>query len=128
MKKNENKLARALVKSLEGADDKTVKSVAKDLIHELASIRETHRVRGLLDAIEGAWRERHGAATITIATAFPLSTALRKKLERIAEGAELREQVVPELIGGARLRVDEKIIEGSISGQLEQLSRAFENV
>ncbi len=128
MKKNENALARVLVESLDGADEKTVKAVADDLVHELGARRETHRLRGLVDALDGAWAQRHGAATITIETAYPLSGALRKKIEKMAEGAELRERVTPELIGGARLRVDEKIIEGTISGQLEHLSRVLADV
>jgi F-type H+-transporting ATPase subunit delta len=128
MKKSEKQLARTLVELLDGADEKTVKVAAHDLVQELGARRETHRVRGLIDALDTAWADRYGAGTITIATAYPLSAALRHKLEKIAQGAEIREVVEKDLIGGARLRVDEKIIEGSVQGQLEQLSRAFQNV
>ena len=128
MKGNEKELARVFVESLDGADEKTVKAAAHDLVAELATRRETHRVRGLIDALDQAWADRYGAGTITIATAYPLSTALRNKLEKIAQGAEIREVVQQDLIGGARLRVDEKIIEGSIQGQLDQLARVFQNL
>lgn len=125
MKKSEKELARVLVESLNHADEKTVTVVAEDLVRELGSRRELHRLRGLLDAMDHAWAKRHGAATISVETAYPLSDVLRKKIEKIADGAELRERVIPELIGGARLRVDEKIIDGTIEGSLEQLSRVL---
>ncbi|MFA4845688.1 MAG: F0F1 ATP synthase subunit delta [Patescibacteria group bacterium] len=128
MKKSEKQLAYALVEALDGADEKTVKATAQDLVAELGARRETHRIRGLISALDHAWAVRYGAGTITITTAYALSTALRHKLEKIAQGAEIQEVVQADLIGGARLRVDEKIIEGSIKGHLQQLSRAFQNV
>ena len=128
MKKTETQLACTLVDQLDGADEKTVKAVAQDLVQALAERRETHRVRGLIDALERAWADRYRAATITITTAYPISTTLRTSLLKIAHGAEIREKVEEDLIGGARLRVDEKIIEGSIQGHLRQLARTLENV
>lgn len=125
MKRTEKQLARVLVHSLDGATKPQVESTAAELVHLLASRGETHRVRRVIEAIESAWREKYGAATVTIETAYELSASLRKKVEALAPGAQIREKVRPEIIGGARLRIDETIIDGSIEGHLARLKTEF---
>ncbi|MCR4313931.1 MAG: F0F1 ATP synthase subunit delta [Candidatus Uhrbacteria bacterium] len=127
MKRNEKQLARTFVSSLEGATLAQVESTAGELVNLLASRGETHRVRRVIEAIEDAWRKQYGVATVTIETAHPLTSALRQKLEAIAPGVELREKVRPEIIGGARLRIDETIIDGSIEGHLLHLNQVLRN-
>jgi F0F1-type ATP synthase delta subunit len=127
MKRSEKQLAQTFVTSLKGADLSQVESAASELIGLLASRNEIHRIQGVIDAIEVVWRETYGAATITIETAHPLTTSLRDKLEKIAQGAQIKEKVRPEIIGGAKLRIDETIIDGSIEGHLTNLNHAFRN-
>lgn len=127
MKKGEKQLTRAFVAALDGATKVQVENAAAELIAILASRNEVHRVRGVIESIENVWRETYGAATVTIQTAHPLTTAFRKKLEDIAPGVQIKEKVRPEIIGGARLRIDETIIEGSIEGHLLHLNQALRN-
>jgi F0F1-type ATP synthase delta subunit len=115
------------VAALDGATKPQVESVAEELVAMLAAQHEGHRVRGVIAAVEDAWRERYGAATVKIETAHPLSATLRKKLESLAPGAEVVERVRPQIIGGARLRIDETIIDGTIEGQLAHLNQALSN-
>ncbi len=128
MKRNEKQLARTFVTSLEGATKPQVENVAAELVAMLASRNEVHRVKGMIEAIETVWAQLYGASTVKIQTAYPLTAALRKKLEALAPGAQLKEQVRPEIIGGARLRIDETIIDGSIEGHLESLRRTFATI
>lgn len=125
MKSSEKQLAWTIVETLEGTSKETLEQTAKAVIDLLASRNELNRLKGLIEAIEQVWIQKFGAATITIETPYPLSVALRKKLETLAQGAQLKEQVRPELIGGARLRVDETIIDGSIQGHLLQLAHVL---
>lgn len=127
MKKHEKQLARAFVSSLDGATMPQIENAATELVALLVSRGEIHRVKGVIEAIETVWREIYGAATVKIEMAHPLTAALRKKLEALAPGAEIREKVRPEIIGGARLRIDETIIDGSIEGQLAHLNQALRN-
>lgn len=122
---HEKQLARALVDALDGATVSQVQEAAASLVAMLAQRKESHRVTGVIQAVEDAWRERYGAATVTIDTAHPLTGALKKRLEATAPGAEIRERVRPEVIGGARLRIDDLILDGSIQGRLDQLKRAL---
>lgn len=127
MKRTEKQLARALIDSLDGATKTQVESVATELVGLLTIRGETHRMRHVIEAIEDVWREKYGAATVTIETAHELPASLRRKVEALAPGAEIRERVRPAVIGGAKLRIDETIVDGSIEGHLAQLDQAFRN-
>ncbi len=127
MRKHEKQLARAFVGALEGANKTQVESAAQELVSMLAAQNQIYRVKGVVEAIEDAWREKYGAATVRIETAHPLTSSLRKKLEELASGAEMRELVRPQIIGGAKLRIDETIIDGSIEGHLAQLNQVLRN-
>lgn len=125
MPANEKQLARRFIDALDGATAQQAQEAAASLVAMLAARKEAHRVTGVIQAVEDAWRERYGAATVTIDTAHPLTGALKKRLEATAPGAEIRERVRPEIIGGARLRIDDLILDGSIQGRLTQLKRAL---
>lgn len=127
MKRNEKQLARTFVTTLEGATRPQVDGAATELVALLASRNEVHRVKSVIEAIETVWRETYGAGTVKIETAHPLTAALRKKLEALAPGAEIKENVRTEIIGGAKLRIDETIIDGSIEGHLAQLNQVLRN-
>lgn len=127
MKRTEKQLARVLIESLDGATKPQVESAAAELVQLLASRGQTHRVRRVIEAVDEAWRKQYGVATITIETAHPLTSALRQKLEAIAPGAELKEKVRSQIIGGAKLRIDETIVDGSIEGHLAHLNQALRN-
>jgi len=127
MRRTEKQLARAFIDALDGTTKAHVEAAAAELVAQLHERHELHRLRGLIEAIEGAWREKYGAATVTIETAYEITGALQKKLEALAPGAELRKHVRPEIIGGARLRIDDNIIDGSVEGHLQQLNQALRN-
>ncbi len=127
MKRSEKQLAEAFVALVDGMGDKDVASAASELVALLVERKEVYRLRGVIDAIDQVWAQRYGAATISVTTAHPLTAALRKKLEAVAKGAEITESVDPEIIGGAKLRIDEQIIDGSIKGHLEQLEAKLQS-
>ena len=125
MKHSERQLAEALVESLSGESADDAKKAAKELVSMLADRNEIHRLSGVIRSIERAWAKKFGAATLTITTAYPLKSDVKAQLEKLAKGAEIKEVVDASLIGGAKLRIDERIIDGSIKGHLDQLEQAF---
>ena len=92
---HEKQLARRFIEVLDGATASQVREAAASLVAMLAAQKQAHRVAGVIEAVEDAWRERYGAATVKIQTAHPLTSSLRKKLEELAPGAEIKEQVRP---------------------------------
>ena len=90
MKKTETQLACTLVDQLDGADEKTVKAVAQDIVQALAERREPHRVRGLIDALE---RASFGSAPVLRDRAlYNLGLAQLRRAGR-AEGQERTQSV-----------------------------------
>jgi F0F1-type ATP synthase delta subunit len=59
---------------------------------------------------------------LTIETAHPLTKTMKEMVVKMAAGAEIKEIIDPTLIGGAKIRIDERIMDGSLKGALEQLT------
>ena len=72
-------------------------------------------------------REARGIVQATVETARPLSDELRgsiqAKLEEVtAKTVEMREETVPELLGGIRVLIGSKMYDGSVRRQLDELT------
>jgi F-type H+-transporting ATPase subunit delta len=70
--------------------------------------------------------ERFGILRATVESAHPLSSASRTQLKEalmVATGRNvlLTEVSCPELIGGVRVQVGDRIIDGSVAGRLKQI-------
>ena len=126
MKITNKQLAEQFISFVESTDKKQLESASDVLIAWLASRGELKRFREIIRGIDQVWKDKHGMATITIETAHELPAAVRKSLEKQSAGAEIRERVDASLIGGARIRIDEHLIDGSLNGALKQLTHALE--
>lgn len=109
------------LKAGSGSAGSDVSEVADGLVRLLSEQNDLKRMHDIDRAIEQVWKERFGVATLTIETAHPISAALKKQIEKLANGAEVREVVSAELIGGAKLTIDDRVIDGTVTGTLEQL-------
>lgn len=93
--------------------------------------------RGLLPAFaalaeqfEASRRTHEGRVKVTLATAQALDgqqlDLLRSAAARtLAAEVDLDTRVDPELIGGAVLRIGDRVIDGSVRGRIEQLAAAL---
>ncbi len=75
-------------------------------------------------------QEAFGILKALVETARPLSDISKQKLHSALTGATRRqviidEQVKPDLIGGVRIHIGDKIIDGSIAGKLQQIKEAI---
>ncbi len=85
---------------------------------------------GILSAIEGSYRELMdnalNKARVTVSTAFPLTGELSGRLQKALEGLTGREVEMtvsedPTLLGGIVVRVGDKLYDGSIKTQLNNM-------
>lgn len=115
MKVTVKQLTNALLATSEGKSGKKLEENARSFVEVLAKRGELGRVRDVV---------RRLTTTVVAETAFPLKPAQRKSIQD-ATGAILEEIVDPALIGGLRLRINDRIIDGTVAGQLEQLKRTL---
>lgn len=121
MKFTDKQLAQILFDAIEKRESKDEKEITDAFIKLLAERQELHRISDIIFVFEKIWKERYGVSLVTIETAHSLSSEAKKRLKKMIPGAEIKEIINENLIGGAKIRVDDKIIDGSISCQLEQL-------
>ncbi|OGL95149.1 hypothetical protein A2348_02395 [Candidatus Uhrbacteria bacterium RIFOXYB12_FULL_58_10] len=115
MKVSTKQWTDAIVQASEGKSERQLKTIAGELIRELARRGELGRVRDVI---------RRLTTTVVAETAYPLQAATRKAIEEAA-AAPVKEIVNPDLIGGMRLRMNDRVLDGSIAGQLERLKRTL---
>lgn len=125
MKVSAKQLAQAYVDLTDGKSEKDVEKVAMEFVHFLAARHELQKWRAIVQSIEGVWRERYGAATITVSSAHAMPEKALAALKKAASGATIHEQIDPELIAGAKIRIDDRIIDGSTAGMLTKLKSAL---
>jgi F-type H+-transporting ATPase subunit delta len=109
------------------------KGISAVTLHHLNLVIDQGRQRKLLPIIEEffalatAAREK---VTAEVITSVPLSEEMAEKLRRaLTKGTKkqvfLKARVDPSILGGAIVRVENKIIDGSLRRQLEQMRRAM---
>ncbi len=101
-----------------------------NLLHLMA---DTGRLR-VLPALAAEFvrlaAEAETTAKVVIETAVPLEEAHSERLlealsQRLDRKIEARFEVVPKIIGGVVIRVDDHVIDGSIATRLRRLARAM---
>lgn len=125
MRLNLNAIADVVVQESEGKTKPQIASMMKDLVRFLTAQRTVVKWREFERAIDGAWARRFGTANVTIVSSHPLSAAARKAIDDQANGADVKAIVDERLIGGAVVRMDNRRIDGSITGALMRLKNVM---
>ncbi|MFA6131547.1 MAG: F0F1 ATP synthase subunit delta [Patescibacteria group bacterium] len=126
MKKiNAKKFARVLIDAVEDKSPSETEKIISEFIAYLSEKRLLAWWREISRSIENVWREKYGVANISVISAHPLSEKSRKALEKVAPGADIVETVDPELIGGAIVRIDDRIVDSSVLGSLNSLKQTL---
>jgi F-type H+-transporting ATPase subunit delta len=120
-------LAEAFLDLAEDKKGKDLQDAARTYIEWLAKENEKHRIRDIMRQIDKLWKERHGVSNVEVASAQPLTDRMRDKLRNTVDGASINEIVDKNLIGGARLRIDDHVLDGSVKGRLDALKKTLSN-
>ncbi len=103
------------------------------LLDSLQVINRKGRL-GLLGVIAESYRQRHqehlGRVDVHVSTAVALGPGLRERLESVlreysGRQPHLIEQVVPSLIGGIVLKIDDEKIDASVIHEIDRLRRTL---
>lgn len=88
---------------------------------------------GCCDQFMDRFREDRGIAVARVTSAVPLDeaqlTALRDKLEKISDRTvEIKTVTDPSVMGGIRVELNGKLLDGTVKGRLDGISRKLEEV
>ena len=86
------------------------------------------QMNGVLEQYEKRYNRDHGILAVTAVTAVPLSDSLREKLhqklaQEMNKTVDLRVHVDPSILGGIRLEMDGKQLDGTVQTRLQELSQ-----
>jgi F-type H+-transporting ATPase subunit delta len=99
----------------------------RNFIHVLAQNRRLGFLPEIAAIYEKLKAEEENTVDVTVTSAVALDAALQKKFaaalkERLQRDVRLQCETDPSLLGGAVLRADDLVIDGSLRGRLERLS------
>lgn len=100
-------------RACEGLSGSTLDQTARAFVEVFAKRGELSKIRDVI---------RRLTTVVVAESAYPLKPAVRKSIETVTDG-HVHEIVRPELIGGLKLRVDDRVLDGTIAGQLTRLRK-----
>ncbi len=100
----------------------------KNLLYILVDKRRERMLDFLPDVFKGVARRIRGVISVKVQTVFPLNETrldkLRKNLEKLTKKkVELETEINKEIIGGMVIRIENKIIDGSVVNHLKNLKK-----
>jgi F-type H+-transporting ATPase subunit delta len=103
-----------------------VTPVALNLARLLIQRDRFGQAERLVTTFEELVRDHQGVAVAEVVTAVPLDSAASAEISQqlgavVGKRVELRRQVDPSIIGGIVARIDDYLIDGSVTGQLSRL-------
>ena len=116
----------ARIEALEGAFRGKIPNVLLGVLRMMVSRGHMSALEGMAREYEELSREYRGESVALVTSAVPLkeaeAVAIRAELEkRFARRVILRCELDPNLIGGVRVEVEGRVIDGSIRNKLEQI-------
>lgn len=122
--------ARTLMAAMEGAPSSERAGILDRFVALIAKHRDMRRIPSILDAVEGEIAEREGRVSASVISAKPLGHETKTILERTLHGAigkniTIQESHDASVVGGARIRVGDLLIDGTIRAKLDRLTKSF---
>ena len=123
MKTQAKQLARALFAEVRSRETEDLDTITEALVKHLADTHQLSSWREIVQAFDTVWKNEFGVANVEVVSATELKNDLKKKLEEIFTGASVTVQIDPTLLGGASVRIDDRVIDGTLRGRLQSLKQ-----
>ena len=120
----------ARIEALEGAFRGKIPNVLLGVLRMMVSRGHMSALDGMAREYEELSREYRGESTARVLSAVPLkeaeATAIRAELERrFGHTVVVQCETDPSLIGGVRVEVDGRVIDGSIRNKLDEIKEVM---
>ncbi|OGL66461.1 hypothetical protein A2856_02095 [Candidatus Uhrbacteria bacterium RIFCSPHIGHO2_01_FULL_63_20] len=125
MKLRTKQLSAALVAAAEGKEGKALDETVRAFLGWMKDNGHLSRIREVIRGVDAAWRERYGVSSVTVESAHPLSAKVKQAVTKLSKGADVAFVTNPALIGGARVRVDDRVIDNTVLGRANRLKQTL---
>ncbi|TAK03705.1 hypothetical protein EPO34_00900 [Patescibacteria group bacterium] len=123
MKANPKQLAATLLTAAEGKSGAALDETVYAFLEMMHGRGELHRTREVMRAVDTQWRKRYGVSRVSVESAHALPVKVQQAVDKLAKGADVFFSIDPSLIGGARVRVDDLVIDNTVLGRADRLKR-----
>jgi F-type H+-transporting ATPase subunit delta len=123
MKAKPKQLADALLAATEGKSGQALADTVRGFLEWMHGAGQLHRAREVMRAVDAAWKRRYGVARVAVESAHALPVKVQQAVDKLAKGADVSFSVDPSLIGGARMRVDDLVLDNTVLGRAERLEQ-----
>jgi len=111
----------------------TESSHGRAFVHLVAAMERSSSLPAIVEAFEAAVDAEYGRLRVVVRCARPLPESLRARLEtamqrRERKQIELHVELDPALLGGVRIALDHRVVDGSVQRQLEELRQRLTSV
>lgn len=99
-----------------------------NFLYVLIDNKRIPHFNAIMDYFEDLWYEMKNIQRLTIVSAYELSQDKLNQIVKAYEGAdsgqvEIRQEVDPTILGGIILKVDNRVIDRSVRGQLKEMEK-----
>lgn len=123
MKVTPRKYAQALALMLDTAE----KTIISNFLTILRQRKQSKMLPKILQALEEEWYKKRGIRVVTVSYPPKFESSLpeleMKLKEKLGEKIRLKKIPIENLIGGFTLKVDDTLIDASVSGGLRELTQ-----
>ncbi len=127
MKTNVKQLARGLVAEIEARGASHLDDVTGAFVMYLAKRHELSLWREVVRALDAVWKEKFGVANVSVVSAFALPREVKETLEETFAGVSVTSRIEESVLGGASVRIDDRVIDGTIRARLQSLKQQLAN-
>lgn len=121
-------LAQSVYEAVRGKNQTAIDKIVNNFFHYLREHRLRHLVPEVLSELEKIYFEENNITRVQIHSKNKLDEALFKEIINLVKARSkkevmLRSELDPDLIGGATVRYDDKLIDLSFKKQLSSLAK-----
>jgi len=121
-KKSNLQFAKALYEVTKDLPKSHIPEAIKQFVLILQKNNKLKKINYIIEEFENYSKKQDGAKIVEIETARKLDSAVLNKIKKVfGEKAEITELVNKELLGGARITVNDMIYDASLKTQLKSL-------
>lgn len=128
MKIKPSQYAAALCETTKNVSGEELESRLKNFFKILKQNNDLEKFKEIVNEFKKCDREQRGRELVEITTPAALSRELREKIisklkKEIKKEIELREKNDPEILGGIIIKINDFLIDASLKGKIQKLSK-----